>query len=176
MVNPIDRQFIKMGSHLADTKSCHRQQNPEILTKSPEISEPNEAGITKQSIELDDANTVQDCQQQIVAPENTDHQTNTPTSPISPKVESIPLQDQDSDTESLVHFYSCCKLSFMIKMASLQSVKTLGYALSDEDIKKEEGSMEEVRTKALEAWQKIRDRGLSYDVIGSEYLRSCTLH
>lgn len=176
MVNPIDCQSLKMGSHLADTQSCYQQRNPEILTKSPEISEPKEAGITKQSIKLDDPETIQDCQQQIVPPENTDHQTNTPTSPLSPKIESIPLQNQDSDTESLIHFYSCCKLSFMIKMASLQSVKTLGYALSEEDIKKEEETMEEARTKALEAWQKIRDRGLSYDVIGSEYLRSCTLH
>lgn len=176
MVNHIDRQSIKMGSPLADTQSCYQQQNPEILTKSPEISELNEAGITKKSIELDDAETVQDRQQQIVAPENTDHQTNTPTSPISPQVESIPPQDQDSETESFIHFYSCCKLSFMIKMASLQSVKILGYALSEEDVKKEEESMEEARTKALETWQKIRERGLSYDVIGSEYLRSCTLH
>lgn len=176
MANRIDCQSVKMGSHLADTQSCYQQQNPEILTKSPEISEPKEAGITKQSIKLDDAETIQDCQQQILPPENADHQTNTPKSPISPTIESIPSQNHDSETESLIHFYSCCKLSFMIKMASLQSVKTLGYALSEENVKKEEESMEEARTKALEAWQKIRDRGLSYDVIGSEYLRSCTLH
>lgn len=176
MVNPIDCQSLKMGSHLADTRSESRDSAADSKTESPEISEPKEAGITKQSIKLDDPETIQDCQQQILPPENTDHQTNTPTSPLSPKIESFPLQNQDSDTESLIHFYSCCKLSFMIKMASLQSVKTLGYALSEEDIKKEEETMEEARTKALEAWQKIRDRGLSYDVIGSEYLRSCTLH
>lgn len=176
MVNSINSQSTNMGSHFVDTQSCYQQQIPEILTKSPEISEPNEAEITEKSIKLDDAETAQDCQQQNVPLESTEHQTNTPTSPTSPTTKSIPLQDQASDTEALIHSYSCCKLSFIIKMASLQSVKTLGYALSQEDVKREEDSMEEARTKALKAWQKIHDRGLSYDVIGSEYLRSCTLN
>lgn len=176
MVKPIDCQSTNMGSHLADTQSCYQQQNSEILTRPPETSEPNEAGITEQSIKLDDAGTTQDCQRQIVSAENTEHQTITPTPSTSPTIESTPLLDQASETKSLIHSYSCCKLSFIIKMASLQSVKTLGYALPQEDVKREEDSMEAARTKALEAWQKIRDRGLSYDVIGSEYLRSCTLH
>lgn len=60
-------------------------------------------------------------------------------------------------------------------MALLQNVKALGYALS-EDLKREEESVEAARVKALEAWEQIRDRGISYDLNGSEYLRSCALH
>lgn len=138
------------------------------------IPEPNETENAKRSMSMG-VETTQHCQQQTVPPKNTEHQTGAPTSPTSTTIEPIPMEDQDSETESLIHFYSCCKLSFIVKMASLQSVKALGFALSEEDVKREEESMEDARAKALEAWQKICDRGVSYDVVGSEYLRSCAL-
>lgn len=161
-----------MGGHLADTQSCDQQQDAASLPTSPRIPESSKAGITKHSIDMD-TETTQDCQQQTLPPDNAEHQTTTPTSPT---IESIPLEDQNADIEPLFHFYSCCKLSFLIKMALLQNVKALGYALSEEDLKREEESVEAARAKALEAWEKIRDRGFSYDVNGSEYLRTCTLH
>lgn len=123
-----------------------------------------------------DAETTQPCQQQVVPPGSTELQTGAPISPTSPTIEPIPLEDQNSEIESLIHFYNCCKLSFIVKVASLQSVKALGYALSEEDVMREQEFMEEARAKALEVWLKICDRGFSYDLVGSEYLRSCTLH
>lgn len=162
-------QSVNMGGHLAASQSCDQQQAAESLKTSPEIPEPDKAGITKHTIDMD----AQNCQQQTIPPENAENQTITPTSPT---IESIRSEDQNADTEPLFHFYSCCKLSFMIKMALLQNVKALGYALSEEDLKREEASVEAARAKALEAWEQIRDRGFSYDVNGSEYLRSCTLH
>ncbi|KAG6366932.1 hypothetical protein INS49_001113 [Diaporthe citri] len=137
-----------------------------------EVSEPKYARISQQSVDMD-AETTQNCQQQANPPENAEHQTTTPTSPTT---EIIPLEDQNADTEPLFHFYSCCKLSFLIKMALLQNVKALGYGMSEEDVKREEEAMEVARAKALETWEQIRDRGFSYDVNGAEYLRSCTLH
>lgn len=59
-------------------------------------------------------------------------------------------------------------------MAFLQNIKALGYDLSEEDVKREEESMEVARTQALEAWEQIRDNGFSYDMNGFEHLRSCT--
>lgn len=170
MDGSIDCQYINMEGRLADTQSFDQQQDAESLTTSPEVLEPTKARMTEQIIDMD-AETTQNCQQQTIPPENAEHQTTTPT---SPRIEIIPLQDQTADIEPLVHFYSCCKLSFLIKMALLQNVKALGYALS-EDVKREEESVEAARVKALEAWEQIRDRGISYDLNGSEYLRSCAL-
>lgn len=160
-----------MVGRLANTQSCYRQQNAGSLTTS-EIPKPNKAGIANPGIDMA-AETTQHCQPQTVAPETNEHQGITSTSST---VETIPSKDHNTDIESLVHFYSCCKLSFMIKLASLQNVKALGYALSEEELKREEESIENARTKALEAWQQIHDRGFSYDMIGAHYLRSCTLH
>lgn len=161
-----------MGGHLADTQSCDQQQDAESLPMSPKIPESSKAEITKHSMDMD-VETTQNCQQQTLPSDNAEHQATTPTSPT---IEGIPLEDQNADIEPLVHFYSCCKLSFLIKMALLQNFKALGYAMSEEDLKREEESVEVARAKALEAWEKIRDRGVSYDVNGSEYLRTCTLH
>lgn len=164
-------QSINVGGHLANTQSCDQKQGDQSLTTSSEIPELNKAEITKQSITMDSEMT-QKCQQQTIPPENAEHQTTISTSPTT---ESIPLEDQNADTEPLFHFYSSCKLSFLIKMALLQNVKALGCAMSEEDVKREEESMEAARAKALEAWEEIRDRGFTYDLNGSEYLRSCTL-
>ncbi|KAI7773967.1 hypothetical protein LA080_009513 [Diaporthe eres] len=161
-----------MGGHLADTQSCDQQQDAESLPTSLKIPELTKAEITKHSIDMD-AETTENCQQQTLPPDNAEHQTTTPTSPT---IESIPLEDQNVDIEPLLHFYSCCKLSFLIKMALLQNVKALGYAMSEEDLEREEESVEIARAKALEVWEKIHDRGFSYDVNGSEYLRTSTLH
>lgn len=141
----------------------------------PEIPEPGKPGTTKQFISKD-GETAQHCQQQIIALENTEYQNTSLIPPTSPTIEDIPLGDQDAEIEPLIQIYSCCKLSFLIKMASLQNIKNLGYALSEENLKQEEEAMEAARAKALEAWEQIRDTGFSYDVVGSEYLRSCMLH
>lgn len=169
-----DCQSINMRSLLADTQSCDKQQN-ELLMMSPKIPEPGKPGITKQTISKIDE-TAQHCQQKIITLESTEHQTTRPTSPTSPAIEISPLDDQNSKIEPLIHFYSCCKLSFLIKMASLQNIKNLGLTLSEEDVNQEDEAMEAARAKALEAWERIRNSELSYDVVGSEYLRSCTLH
>lgn len=110
--------------------------------------------------------------QEITTAEATEHQV---ASPASPTAENIPSQNQDPNTAPLFHFYTCCKLSFLIKMASLQHVKALGYALSDEGLNWEEQSMEDARIRALDAWEQIHARGFSYDAVGAEYLRSCAL-
>lgn len=116
--------------------------------------------------------TSQHGRQQITTAEDTEQQA---ASHASPTAENTTLEDQDPETALLFHFYTCCKLSFLIKMASLQHVKALGYALSDEGLNWEEQSMEDARTRALDAWEQIHARGFSYDAVGAEYLRSCVL-
>ena len=111
-------------------------------------------------------------QQQIIISENAEHQN---TTHVSPTTQTFQLEVQSADLNSLIDSYSYRKLAFLIKMAFLQNIKALGYAPSEEDVKREEASMEEARAHALDAWENIRERGFSYDVHGSEYLRSCTL-
>lgn len=74
-------------------------------------------------------------------------------------VATAPLDDRIVDTGSLFHSYSCSKLSFLIKLAFLQSIKDLGYSLPREDLKREEESMEAARIQALETWSRSTTRG-----------------
>lgn len=118
-----------------------------------------------------DGKTAQHCQQLIITSKNAEHQA---TTPASPTMEADPSKDRDAEAESLLHRYSCFKLSFLIKMAFVQNMKALGYNLSEQQVMREYELMEEARAQAIEAWEQIRDRGLSYDMHGFEYLRSCT--
>lgn len=160
-----------MESLIANTQSCSKQQDTEPLIATPETTESSKPGVTEPTTNMNDE-TSRHGRQQITTAENTEHQA---ASPASPTTENIPLQDQDPETAPLFHFYTCCKLSFLIKMASLQHVKALGYALSDEGLNWEEKSMEDSRTRALDAWEQIHARGFSYDAVGAEYLRLCAL-
>ena len=136
------------------------------------MHELGKPGATKETIEMD-GKTAQHCQQAIITSDNAEHQTATLASHTT---EATPSEDQNPETESLFHSYSCFKLSFLTKMAFLQNIKALGYDLSEEDVKREKESMEEARVQALKTWEQIRDKGFSYDDHGFEYLRSSTQH
>lgn len=134
------------------------------------------SGTNEKTIDMEDVEAGQSCQEAIITCQHNELQT---TPPASPTTEVIPPEDQTSDdqsadTESLIHSYSCFKLSFIVKMACLQNIKAIRPGSCEEDVKREEQSMEEARVQAIKAWEKIRDIGVSYDVQGLEYLKSCT--
>ncbi|KAG8166390.1 hypothetical protein KVR01_002079 [Diaporthe batatas] len=110
-------------------------------------------GATQKTIDTEDGEAAQSCQEAIITYQNTEPQTAMEVIPPDDQM----IDDRGTDIDSLIHSYSCFKLSFIVKMAYLQNIKALRPDLSAEDTKQEEQSLEETRAQAIEAWEKIRN-------------------